>query len=142
MKIRTVLEKDAKEVSRLSGQLGYPTTIDETIENINRIGSDKNQIAFVAELDGMIIGWIQFQKRVLLIGSPFAEIVGLVVDADHRQKGIGRLLIQEGIKWIKQEKIHKIRVRSNIVRDESHGFYKAVGFREVKTQKVYDRMDE
>lgn len=138
MIIRTVLEKDAREVSQLSGQLGYPTDIPETIENIKRISSDKNQIAFVAELDGIIVGWIQFQKRTLLISAPFAEIVGLVVDSNHRNKGIGRSLIQEGIRWAKQENIHKIRVRSNIVRDESHGFYKAIGFREVKTQKVYD----
>ncbi|HWC53643.1 MAG TPA: GNAT family N-acetyltransferase [Chitinophagaceae bacterium] len=139
MIIRTVQEKDAKEVSQLSGQLGYPSSVEKTIETIRRINADNYQIIFVAELDGTVVGWIQLQKKFLLIAEPFTEIVGLIVDEKHRGKSIGRSLVQECIRWTKQENIHKIRVKSNITRDESHEFYKTIGFREVKTQKVYDR---
>lgn len=142
MTIRTVQEKDAKEVSQLSGQLGYPTSMEKTVETIRRINADNYQIIFVAELDGKVVGWIQVQKKFLLISEPFTEIVGLVVDEKHRGKKIGRSLVQECIRWTKQEHIHKIRVKSNITRDESHEFYKAIGFREIKTQKVYDRAVE
>lgn len=75
----------------------------------------------------------------MVIASPFVEIVGLIVEAEHRKKNIGRSLVQEGIRWAKIENIQSLRVRSNAIREESHGFYKALGFREVKTQKVYDR---
>jgi predicted N-acetyltransferase YhbS len=142
MIIRPVQEKDAKEVSQLSNQLGYPTGVEKTIGAIKRINADKYQIIFVAELDGTVVGWIQLQKKILLISEPFTEIVGLVVDEKHRGKSIGRSLVQESIRWTKHEHIFKIRVKSNIIRDESHEFYKAIGFREVKTQKVYDRMIE
>ena len=142
MKIRIIGESDAKEVSVLSGQLGYPTAIEKTAENIRLIGSDPNQVIYVAELGGAVVGWIHFQKRITLVGNVFVEIAGLIVDAAHRQKGIGKSLIEEGIKWAKQRNIYEFRVRSNAARNESHIFYKALGFSEVKTQKVYDRTDE
>jgi predicted N-acetyltransferase YhbS len=138
MIIRTVLEKDAKEISELSSQLGYPTGELQTIENIRRINADNDQRVFVAELDEFVVGWIQVQKRIMLISTPFVEIVGLIVEANHRNRNIGRSLVHEGIRWAKDENIQSLRVRSNAIREESHGFYKAIGFREVKMQKVYD----
>ena len=138
MTIRIVTEEDAIEVSRLSGQLGYPTAVQKTIENIRRINTDNDQKILVAALDGVVIGWIQLQKRIMLVSTPFVEIVGLIVEASHRNKKIGKSLVQEGIRWAKNENIQSLRVRSNATREESHGFYTAIGFREVKTQKVYD----
>jgi GNAT superfamily N-acetyltransferase len=64
------------------------------------------------------------------------------VDDRHRKKNIGKRLVQESIQWAKQKGLLKIRVRSNVTRSESHSFYKTIGFREVKTQKVYEWTDE
>ncbi|MBS1918738.1 MAG: GNAT family N-acetyltransferase [Bacteroidetes bacterium] len=138
MIIRAVHEKDAEKVSQLSGQLGYPTSLEKTIENIRQINADYNQVTFVAECENTVAGWIQLQKRVSIVSSPFVEIVGLIVDENHRNKKIGKALVKAGIDWAKQKNILQLRVRSNAARNESHGFYKTLGFREVKTQKVYD----
>lgn len=138
IEIRRIKETDEKTIQRLSDELGYPLSLELTKENIRQINADNNQIAFVAELEGEIVGWIQFQKRVLLVSNPFAEIVGLIVDSKYRKKKVGRSLVQKGIYWAEQENIHKIRVRSNVIRNESHGFYKSIGFMETKQQKVYD----
>lgn len=138
MNIRIATIADAKEVSKLSVQFGYPTSVCDTINNIRGIAKDENQIIFVAELNGVLVGWIQLQKRIMVIASPFVEIVGLIVEEKHRCRNIGRSLVQEGMRWAQDDNIQSLRVRSNASREESHGFYKAIGFREVKMQKVYD----
>lgn len=142
MNIRAVKLKDASKIAKLSGQLGYPITEQEAANHIHRIETDSDQKVFVAELGKDITGWIHIRKEILLVEPPFAEIAGLIVDAGHRKKNIGRWLVQESIQWARQNRLFKIKVRSNILRSESHSFYKALGFREVKTQKAYEWINE
>ena len=66
----------------------------------------------------------------------FGEIIALVISSTHRRKGIGRQLVRKAEEWIfAREK--KIRVRSNILRDEAHSFYQALGYTPSKTQTLY-----
>jgi GNAT superfamily N-acetyltransferase len=62
----------------------------------------------------------------------------LVIDENYRKQGIGKLLVNKAREWAKEKHIDKLRVRCNRKRTEAHLFYIALGFVEIKEQKVFE----
>lgn len=136
MKIRKLEISDAKELTQLSNQLGYHLSEDSVSENLQIILNTKNHFVFGAELENNIIGYIHAVRKIRLTSTPFFEIVSLVVDENHRQKGGGKSLIREIINL--KSPNEKLRVRCQIKRKEAHLFYQKLGFNELKEQKVFE----
>jgi len=61
-----------------------------------------------------------------------------VIDENYRKQGIGKLLVNKAREWTKEKHIDKLRVRCNRNRTEAHQFYHALGFTELKEQKVFE----
>ncbi len=140
IQIRVMLETDAAAVNRLSGQLGYPQALADTTAYIHAVLARSEDCAFVAlDAENRICGWIHGFKTYRIESAPFIEIGGLVVDSDNRGQGTGRALVQAVQAWSRQQGIHVLKVRSNVIRDEAHRFYLGLGFREAKTQKVFEQ---
>jgi predicted N-acetyltransferase YhbS len=136
--IRRAQVGDGKALAQLAGQLGYPMRKSEVERQLVLLAKEEGHAVFVAELPGHgIVGWIQMMPRQLLYSPGLTEIGGLVVDAQHRRKGVGRALIHAGEQWAKAKGYSRIVVRSNAVRKEAHDFYPSLGYSPVKTQKVY-----
>jgi predicted N-acetyltransferase YhbS len=136
--IRRAEAGDEKAVASLAGQLGYPMQTSEAERQLSLLAKKDGHAVFVAELGGHgIVGWIHMMPRQLLYSPGLTEIGGLVVDAEHRRKGVGRALIRAGEKWAKDQSYSRVFVRSNAVRKEAHDFYPSLGYDSVKTQKVY-----
>src|SRR6187455_3736010 len=91
--IREMNANDAIGVNTLSKQLGYPLSIEQTLQNIHAVLQSKDHIAFVAEYENKIVGWIGASQAIMIELMPHCEINGLVIDQDHRGMGIGKLLI-------------------------------------------------
>ena len=70
-------------------------------------------------------------------GESRGEIVGLVVDAAHRGRGVGRRLVAEVEAWAAARGLEVVTVRSNVARTESHPFYERLGYARTKTQHAY-----
>jgi GNAT superfamily N-acetyltransferase len=66
-------------------------------------------------------------------------VLGLIVDKEYRGKGIGKQLLDGAARWATEHGYNKLRVRSNLIREDAHRFYEREGFRRVKTQVVLDR---
>ena len=137
IQIETLDISHAQDVQRLSEQLGYALSLEEIEANIREVGLTENSCSFVAIVDERIVGWIHAFKAVLIESKPYIEIGGLVVDEKHRGMGIGRKLCKRIIEWSKEKGADEIRVRSNIKREEAHQFYKALGFSDLKQQRVF-----
>jgi len=127
----------AKDVQRLSGQLGYPMSIRDIQSNIRELMITRDHVAFVALWNEKVVGWIHAFRGLLLESNPFIEIGGLVIDEDHRGKGIGKELVEKIKEWCLEKGFQTLRVRSNIKRIEAHKFYLNLGFTEIKEQKVF-----
>ena len=137
IQVRNISPEDAAHVKRLSEQLGYSISLEETSANIKEVMILKNHVAFVAIANHEIIGWVHAFKTTTIESLPFIEMAGLVVDDRHRSKGIGKLLTDQIKQWCIQQNVPLLRVRSNVIRKEAHKFYLNNGFTEIKEQKVF-----
>jgi len=139
MNVREATLSDAAALAALSTQLGYPSTPDQTAERLRLLRERPANAVLVAEEGGVLVGWLHVCAMLFLESPPFAEVAGLVVDEAHRGKGVGKLLLEAAARWAMERGYDKLRVRSNVVREDAHRFYEREGFRRVKTQVVLDR---
>jgi len=137
MIIREATASDAAALAALSTQLGYPAQPGEAAERLTALGPEGTVL--VAEEGGAVLGWIHVCGIRFFQSPPFAEVGGLVVNEAARGKGVGKLLLEAGARWAAERGYRKLRVRSNVVREDAHRFYEREGFRRVKTQAVFDR---
>jgi GNAT superfamily N-acetyltransferase len=135
---RPMRVEDLNRVSDLSAELGYPVAVEVLKHRFSRIAEDPRQALFVALRAGRVIGWIHAHPQDVLESEPYVEIGGLVVDHGARRAGAGRALIFEVLRWVREQRIDRIRVRSNVSRPEAHHFYPALGFTLLKTQHNYE----
>jgi GNAT superfamily N-acetyltransferase len=138
IEIRNIASADAPEIARLSGQLGYPLNEEQARENIMAVMGKEDHRAFVAIDNDKVVGWIHVFVTTQLESASFSEIRGLVIDESHRRKGIGKLLIEQVKSWSRQKQRNLLRLRCNVKRTETHKFYAALGFSEMKEQKVLE----
>jgi len=131
-------ETDAAEIARLSLELGYQTTANQTRTALNQMLSSSSYFAVVAsDSAGRLLGWAVAERRLTLESKEFVELTGLVITASARRAGVGRSLVAAAEHWALQNGFSSIWVRSNITRTESHPFYERLGFERVKTQHAY-----
>src|SRR5215210_2243317 len=135
--VREATASDAAALAALSTQLGYPTQPGEAAERLGALGP--TNAVLVAEGNGEVLGWIHVCGVRFFQSPPFAEVGGLVVDEASRGKGVGKPLLEAGARWAADHGYPKLRVRSNVVREDAYRFYEREGFRRVKTQAVFDR---
>ena len=133
-------ETDAAEIARLSVELGYQTTIDQTHASLKQMLSSPNYVAVVASTGaGRLLGWAVAERRLTLESGESVELTGLVVTTVARRVGVGRALVATAEHWALQHGFSSIRVRSNVTRTESHRFYERLGFEPTKTQHVFKK---
>jgi GNAT superfamily N-acetyltransferase len=134
--IRECRAEDVPGIARLSQQLGYSITEEQTLKNINALQNDHHQV-YVA-VDDKVIGWMGLSCTVSVESPPGCEIHGLVVDEGHRGKGIGKMFIEKAKEWSMTKGVNRLRLRCNVKRTDAHRFYSNAGFSETKQQKVFD----
>ena len=140
--IRQAETQDAAPFSVLSAELGYPATEQELTDRLTLLIPKEDHLVLAAELNGKVLGWLHAFAAFRVESQPFVEIGGLVVSQSDRGHGIGRKLVHEASKWAHMKGVLKIRVRSNVVRKETHDFYIHIGFEQLKAQMVFSKASD
>jgi len=130
---------DAEAIARLSGQLGYSVEDDMLRKRLSALLGSTLDSVYVAETDGSVVGWIHVFASVRLETVAMGEIGGLIVDQEHRGKGVGERLVEEAEGWAQRLGLSRIRVRTRATRTEAHRFYAREGYRRTKLQHVLDK---
>lgn len=136
--VRAATESDIPRIQELYLQLAFtPPPPNETRPSVNEYREVFNRMTalpgyelIVAEEAGTVVGTTVL---AVLPGfahgvSPFAVIEYLVVDEEHRGKGIGKLLMEYCIDRAKEAGCYKIMLTSDNRRTEAHEFYRSLGF--------------
>jgi GNAT superfamily N-acetyltransferase len=138
IEIRPARVEDAGALAGLTTQLGYPVAVEAMRRRLMSVLGPAHSVVLVScnEHD-QPVGWIHVAERQLLEADMYCEIMGLVVDTDHRREGRAARLVAAAEQWAMERGHRQLTVGSNIVRPESHPFYERGGFARVKTQHVY-----
>jgi len=137
VRLRPPRTADAEQLCALNRQLGYAAEAEELVARIDRLSELDEHFVAVAEVDGTVVGWVQAEHRFSMETGDKAELVGLIVGAAARRSGVGGLLVQAAEDWAADRGLRSIVVRSNVIRPESHSFYRQIGYTQSKTQHVY-----
>jgi GNAT superfamily N-acetyltransferase len=135
--LRRALLGDAAALAELSGELGYPAEPDEIERRLAALPPDDD--VWVATIDGVVVGWIHCSLRRTLVVEPHIEILGNVVGERWQGRGVGRALMAAAERSASDRGVSVVRLRSGSHRDDAHAFYRAVGYTEVKQQRVFVR---
>ena len=139
--IRLATEKDISHILELYGELDISTAAhgalnrDSTTDYYKRvfkqIRAASGHELLVAEDDGKIVG-----TMALIIvpnlshgGLPWAGVENVMVDADYRRQGTGKLLMDYALAQAKKAGCYKIQLISDKSRKEAHKFYQALGYK-------------
>jgi GNAT superfamily N-acetyltransferase len=122
----------------LAGQLGHPVAADAMAQRLAAILAMSQDAVLVSCNDtDEPVGWIHVGERHLLESDRSCQILGLVIDVDHRRQGRAGRLVAAAERWAIERGQTTVTVGSNIVRAESHPFYERAGYTRVKTQHLY-----
>ena len=140
--VRPATLGDAEPLAKLAGQLGYPSSPDEVKRRLEQILVRPEHRVFVAEARGAqagegLAGWVHAYVVRTVESDPSVEIGGLVVEESWRGRGLGRLLMAEAERWARTTDCAAVTLRSNVVRDGAHAFYRRLGYTLIKTQRVF-----
>ena len=134
MYIREATIQDAFAICNIScNDLGYDCSCEFVTTRINNLDRVREKV-FVAEVNGIVAGYIHVEKYETLYFEPMINVLGLAVSSKFRRCGIGRTLLNYTESWANEVGIKKMRVNSGVSRKEAHSFYRAMGFNNEKEQ--------
>jgi len=138
--VRAALMADADAIASLCGQLGYPSTGADVERRLAQLAREPDAVVLVADSAGAgVVGWVHVRALHLLTRDPGAEIAGLVVDESRRGRGIGGRLMAAAEDWARRRGLAELRLRSNVIRDEAHAFYRRLGYESAKTSLLFTK---
>ena len=136
--LRLLESTDADAVSTLLPDLGYEATPDQVAHRLAGLRDWPDQQAFVADLDGAIVGLCHVQGVRMLISEGYVEIQALVVSTACQGQGLGTKLVAHACEWAFARGYERVRLRSNVAREAAHAFYEHLGFEKAKASHAFE----
>jgi len=129
--IRLARSTDASVIASLLGELGYPTSADDTEARLERLLEHEDAGALVYELAGEAVGLAAYQLIYLLERSqPQCRVTALVVRSQERRRGVAASLIAAVESVAREAGCFRLEVTTQPQRDDALAFYAAHGFDE------------
>lgn len=131
MNIRKANLEDLKEIVRLLNQLSPSEEAEfgKLKEIFDKMIKDENYYLCVAEEGKELVGTglLLIQMNLSHSGRPYGHIENIVVDSNHRGKGIGKKIISYLIEKAKENNCYKIILDC---KKENVAFYEKCSFKE------------
>ena len=126
--IRMAGNDDAEAIAALLTELGYPIVPTEVPGRLQAVHDAPGQV-FVAEHGGSVVGVGSVTRLALLHRpEPVALLSALVVNTEHRGKGVGRALVDAAARQAAAWGCPTLELTSRDERPAAHRFYYGLGF--------------
>lgn len=126
--IRDARASDATILTKLIVDLGHPITEADVRHNLERL-APVGLLPLVATSGEEVIGLCGLSEMVTIHrDAPVGRISILVVAEEHRNGGIGALLVAEAERRLTARGCKMVEVTSNMRRERAHGFYEKLGY--------------
>lgn len=133
--------RDAGAVAELTGELGYPVDEADLVERLAEVLADPADHVILVAVgpDDVPVGWSHVERMRILERPPAAQLMGLVVGAEHRSRGIGSALLGASEAAARAWGCHTLLIRSNVKRERAHEFYERAGYAKEKTSFTFTK---
>jgi len=127
------VDSETKFLAREPGEFNF--TLEQEREFVKNSINDENSLFLIAEINGKIIancsvGRVTNNKRFLHRAE-----MGIVVRKDYWNRGIGKNLMQECIKWCKGKGVEQLELEVVIQNNRAISMYRNLGFDIYGTKK-------
>jgi (aminoalkyl)phosphonate N-acetyltransferase len=128
--VRRANEADNNSVYELLNQLKGSQHNREAFEqNYLKNINDPLVHYLVAEQEFVVIGFISLHvQRILHHSNRTGEIQELIIDENHRGKGIGKVLMEKVELLAKELNLEEVELTTRIHRTDAQEFYKSLGY--------------
>jgi len=127
--IRPAAALDARPISALLGQLGYPNDPADIPGRLRHLREGGHTEALVALHEGAVVGLATVHIQPSLTRSEdVASLTTLIVSEEHRGLGIGRELVRAAEAFGEARGCGRIVVTTANHRDGAHAFYSRLGW--------------
>jgi len=112
---------------------------DDTVKNIWENIRNQNIKYFIAKENGNVISscYICIIPNLTRGGKSIGYIENVITDINHRNRGIGKKIMQNAINFGKEQNCYKIVLQSGNKRTDAHKFYESIGF-DGKSKMAYE----
>ncbi|BCH59923.1 acetyltransferase [Agrobacterium vitis] len=112
------------------GDTTDPDALPDYLAAFRRIAESSNEVLYVAERDGAVVGTFQTMVTTTLTGRGSSSMIVEAVQtrADCRGQGIGAQMIEFCLERARAEGLRLVQLSSNAVRLDAHRFYERLGF--------------
>ncbi|MVA70490.1 GNAT family N-acetyltransferase [Agrobacterium vitis] len=112
------------------GDTTDPDALPDYLAAFRRIAASSNEVLYVAERDGAVVGTFQTMITTTLTGRGSSSMIVEAVQtrADCRGQGIGAQMIEFCLERARAEGLRLVQLSSNAVRLDAHRFYERLGF--------------
>lgn len=135
--IREANESDLLTIRRLTLELieamGDTEGIDIKLiaENCRNFLSEANSYILVAEIGGIIVGFVNLTTRKTILHRGLSGLIDeLIVDKSYRGKGVARQLLSSAIEKSRQIGCCEVEVSTEKTNIKAREFYRQCGFTE------------
>ena len=135
--IREARESDLLTIRKLTLELieamGNTEGIDIKLiaENCQNFLSEANSHILVAEIGGVVVGFVNFTTRKTILHRSLSGLVEeLIIAKSYRGKGIGRQLLSSAIEKSRQLGCCEVEVSTEKINIKAKEFYGQCGFME------------
>ena len=128
IELRPATDDDAERIAGLFTDEGYPAGPSDIVERLERFASEHSRV-IVADNGGEVLGFVavhalprfEHSDRVL-------RIMALVVDAGVRERGVGRMLMEEAERLGRELGAAFAEVTAGHHRPDARRFYEDLGY--------------
>lgn len=126
--VRTAAPGDAERIAALFTDEGYPAGPSDIVERLARFDSEESRV-FVADLEGEVLGFVAVHALPRFEHSDrIVRIMALVVDAGVRERGVGRLLMEEAERFARDVGAAFAEVTAGHHRPDARRLYEELGY--------------
>lgn len=127
--LRSPTEADAKHVTSLLAELGYPSKETDVRDRLRRSLHRQSSCFLLAQFASEVIGLVSAELVPYFpTGSTICRVTALVVSTHHRGRRVGEKLVAGAVDFARQHHCSGIEITSAEHRLDAHRFYQRLGF--------------
>jgi GNAT superfamily N-acetyltransferase len=138
--LRPAIPADSVRIAALFTEEGYPAGPSDIATRLDRFSGDASRVV-VADLDGEMLGFIALHALPRFEhDDTIVRILALVVDAGHRERGVGRLLMEEAERFGRETAAAFVEVTAGHHRPDARHLYETLGYDATVTAYLRKRL--